>query len=543
MMHAWLSSLNEDQIATWANKGLLRRGKKTLANCEPESWQLQADQASADIDGHQQQLNGVGFDALSCNCAAFGPCHHLVSFVLGLQTRASQHNTEAADTSDDTVSEALPEPWLDGDVDGLESVLGKANIGKALRWLAWGYQAELEYRDDELIVSLDADQEVQLRIPRYGGLAASVCSCKASRCYHRALVVIQTRQQAGLAIPELAIRLLGEQESRRVQQVQHWLTALILQGNSSTGPAFIDQGEVLATELRQCDLPRPAKALQALVELLRQQQQRSHDTRQHIADRLANIWILLRGLQQHPTPRPWVELAGEHRQHYRHQRNRTVQAEAVEVWETLSGYRGFTLHLRDCHSGHYLSWSQARSQEQDVGWEPRSAWRDARLAEIPVQQLLKAPHRLISGWISREGRLSGREGTQLRRLDEPLSYPIRDKMELLQQRQQSLLSDPWRKPENTLAWLDIAHYDTIEQDKHQRLWRLDTRDSQGQSVILQGTIDRYGRKALDRMQARLLRHETIHAVFGSIWVEQGQLFIRPISILSGDNKTLVHLTL
>lgn len=44
--------------------------------------------------------------------------------------------------------------------------------------------------DIDLTEVIDDKKEFTVRIPRNGGLAASLCSCKSERCVHRALAVL-----------------------------------------------------------------------------------------------------------------------------------------------------------------------------------------------------------------------------------------------------------------------------------------------------------------------------------------------------------------
>jgi uncharacterized Zn finger protein len=87
MMQEWLRTLDDDAIADWANKGLLKRGAKALAAVDAGQWELAANQARAGIEGHVQTLAGAGFATLQCSCPAFGPCHHLCALLLGLRAR------------------------------------------------------------------------------------------------------------------------------------------------------------------------------------------------------------------------------------------------------------------------------------------------------------------------------------------------------------------------------------------------------------------------------------------------------------------------
>ncbi|MCW0038030.1 EAL domain-containing protein, partial [Acinetobacter baumannii] len=73
-------------------------------------------------------------------------------------------------------------------------------------------------------------------------------------CAHRALVALQARRLAGAPMPELPAHALEAGALQRLAQARQWLTGWVLQGRAGMSPAFLDQGEALATELRQADL-------------------------------------------------------------------------------------------------------------------------------------------------------------------------------------------------------------------------------------------------------------------------------------------------
>ena len=137
MMRQWLRALEDDAIADWANRGLLKRGAKALAIADTGRWQLEASHARADIEGHVQTLGAAGFATLQCSCPAYGPCHHLCAFLLGLRGRL-------ADTPALQEQAAAPAaPWLEGDAQAVSQAFGAAAQRKALRWMAQGFEAVL----------------------------------------------------------------------------------------------------------------------------------------------------------------------------------------------------------------------------------------------------------------------------------------------------------------------------------------------------------------------------------------------------------------
>ena len=536
-LQQWLRSLDEAQIGDWANKGLLRRGSKTLAACDPASWTLEEARASASIEGHQQQLTAVGFAALSCDCPAFGPCHHLTAFLLGLQARLASAPPPVADSS------AAPlTPWLDGEADSCQRAFGAPLTRRALGWLGSDCEAVIEMNEGGLVASLLDPEEATVRIPRSGGLAASTCSCKADRCAHRALVLLQLRREAGLPIPPVPEPGLDSEALARLQQLEDWLLALVLQGSSAIGPAFVDQGEALATALRQSDLPRPALALQALVQLLRDDQARRGGAAERLADALAAIWVLVRGLRASPLPRPFRELAGVLRRGYRRRDGLLLRAEGAEVWETLSGFRGFTIYLRELASGDCYRWSEARGREQDAQWQPLAAVRQhARLDGQRAAALFASVHRLDCGWVSSDGRLSARDGTRLQAQPDISTAPEpADPLALHARLREQRLADPWQQHNPEPHWLAISSAQTPVTDSASQRWQLTLTTSAGSALQLRLELDASGRRISQHIEQGLASGRTLAAIFGPLWLEAGQLHLRPVSLRWADSAALEH---
>ena len=64
---AWIKDLNEDYLADWANRGLLRRGRK-LAESQDASICVVAETGyQAEIEGQQQTLEAPSFEHLNCS--------------------------------------------------------------------------------------------------------------------------------------------------------------------------------------------------------------------------------------------------------------------------------------------------------------------------------------------------------------------------------------------------------------------------------------------------------------------------------------------
>ncbi|MBL8357038.1 MAG: hypothetical protein JNM01_19695 [Delftia acidovorans] len=544
MMQEWLRTLDDDAIADWASKGLLKRGAKALAAVDAGQWELAASQARAGIEGHVQTLAGAGFATLQCSCPAFGPCHHLCALLLGLRARLA-HETPA-----DGMAQAPAAPWLDGDAGAVAQAFGMGAQRKALRWMAQGFEAVLEEAPATLIGELSNPDEVTVRLPRAGGLAAASCSCKAAACAHRALVALQARRLAGAPVPQLPAHALEAGALQRLAQARQWLTGWVLQGRAGMSPAFLDQGEALATELRQADLPRPASVLNLLVRALRDERAGRAGAAERVAPLLAALWMLLRGLAQQPMPRPLSELAGVHRRSYRRVQGLCLHAVAAELWHARGGQRGFSVHLQDAASGRYLTWSASRAEGFDPEWEPARALDSETLGGLTARQLLQGPHVLLDGWASDDGRLSARDATRLAPAQATGPLPIQatgplpgadDPQALLQRHLQDLHADPWRQQPPLWARLQVAGSGLAQRDELLQRWTIALQSpAPGPSLSLVGDLHGMQGRAGDALRRELARGRVLREVFGRVAIAAGQLQIAVASVRWQDSAHWHH---
>lgn len=536
MMQDWLRTLDDEAIAGWANKGLLRRGAKTLASADVDShaWTLEAGRAAAQLEGHAQTLEGVGFAGLRCGCPAYGACHHLCAFLLGLRQRLASAAPAPSTAADEPAP--LAAPWLEGDAQSMPQVLGAAATRRALRWLAQGVQAGLSQGPLALVGELSDPEQATVRLPRAGGLAGAQCSCKAPACAHRALVVLQARREAGVPIPDLPADVLDAMALARLAQARHWMQALVLQGGAAMGPAFLDQGQALAIELRQADLPRPAGLLNVLVRTLRDQRAGRAGAAEALPPLLAALWMLLRGLAQQPLPRPLRELAGMHRRSYRRVDRLALRAIAAEVWRTRGGQRGFSVHFQDVAEGRYLCWSSSRSEGMDPDWQPAQALEHETLYGLGKGQLLQGLHVLAGGWVSDDGRLSTREGAHW--ADSPpggqaaaMQLPAPEEVLALQHAHAAQLrADPWRQQPPRWARLAVTGCGTLQDDAQRGHWALELTGAQGAGFTLSGMLQGPQGLCGQALRAGLLKGLVPQEVFGRVEFHAARLHLWPVAM-------------
>lgn len=412
-MQAWLRSLSEETLVSWANRGLFRRAQKLLEGEEPQSWLLEEGRAQAELDGHRQQLAGVGFEHLQCSCPAFGICHHQLCLLLGLHARLTVASVEG-NSNDNCAPVPMAEPWLVLDVDERLRLLGRPALTRAQRWLAQGVEAQLTVDDRLLLAVLDGPQQAEVMIPRAGGLPASLCSCRESRCAHRALVILQLAQAADPDSDLIASAALSNTQLQTLTALDHWLAELAAVGVSGGSSLFVARGEALATELLQADLPLPGRVLGRLVHML--DDERLGMAGSHVRllrQQLAELLAYRRALARTPLPQPLPQLAGVHRRRFVACEGLPLFCLAAECWETASGYQGYSLHFVSPQDGRCYSLSEARVKSLNPLWRAEEALAQATFAGQAAIKLLGMHCLLERGWVSEEGRLSNREGTRL----------------------------------------------------------------------------------------------------------------------------------
>lgn len=524
----WLQAQDEESIIAWANKGLLRRGQKTL-DASPPQLHLEADRASAQIDGFTQQLNGAGFNHLTCTCPTPGPCHHLCALLLALKSAAP---TQVAE-----LSPAEPY-WLSLPMAQLEAMFSAAAMKKAQVLMSQAVPVELQLQANALLARIQNLEEISVRLPLIGGIDDSTCSCRKSLCAHRALVILHARAEAGLDTPALAPPTLSEAAINQLTKLQHWILSLVMQGWGNTGPAFLDQGEALATELKQAQMPRVSVLVRQIVGLARSS--RRHNGEQ-FQPTLNSLWVLMSGLQQPQFPRPLKELTGSHRRTYRTVQSLTLQCAGVELWQTDSGFHGFSVYFWTPERAEFVIWSQARPIESDLEWEPADALKQASLGGVKLANLIQAPCKLLLGWLSADNRLSSRDETRLTAYSgRSASIPV-CALETIQSRWAKKISvDPWQLLNPEPERIKVTSQTPVQKLPGTQTWFLYLWDGSGCRLRVEGDLKGPQKQAFEQLSAS--PQIPIDEIFGVIHCNQGELVMRPVALHWRDDPRLYHLT-
>jgi hypothetical protein len=107
------------------------------------------------------------------------------------------------------------------------------------------------------------------------------------------------------------------------------------------------------------------------------------------------------------------QLAGVHRRQYQPVSQLELLCVGAECWTTASGFAGYSVYFLNPSSSGFYTYSQSRSQALNPGWQAPQAFAEDVFCGRQLRSLLGKRCQLLKGWVSGEGRLSGREGSQL----------------------------------------------------------------------------------------------------------------------------------
>ncbi|MBK1721268.1 hypothetical protein [Thiocystis violacea] len=543
---AWLAEIGDGDIEDWANKGLLRRGRKLAEAAGADGVAADGEQLIATLDGHRQRLRGAGFERLDCGCAALGPCHHLIAFLLLAKSRRVE--TAAAPAG----AEPSAPDWLLGDQAALTRQLGQAHVARAGRWMRLGLVPELEEGPGGWVGEVTERESYRVRMARSAGPEAATCTCGGARCAHRALVVLELRRRLGLFDPASVEDALSTEQTGALAAVERWMLQLATAGLTGVTLAATDQGRVLATAARQADLPRVGALLAGLLDLLEARQRgRSFAGARGIGERLAALRLLTAGLKKASPRVPLLRLTGVNRALYRKVSGLRLIGVAAEHWQGQQGQEGISLHCYAPREARWYRLSETRRpvQDQPRSWNPVESWNRGRWADGPLLRELPAAEVLLHlGWVSAEGRLSGRPGTRLehRALREPAAeLPIQTDFAAVRRRFAEAMADDLMAPPPRLpVVIRIAETAAPRLDTQSQWWTQRLTDAAGAGLTL-GILIRDPVNALkrQRMEAFGAGPARGRLIFGTLYRSPSGLVLDPIALLNDGAAAWTSLTL
>ena len=413
-----LQTLDDDALATLANRGLLRRARKDLEAETPQIRGVEGESVEVELGGETVRLAEHPANS-RCTCPAPGVCRHVLAALL--------HLRDASPTSDETVEatdadgheiETLPSPAEVfanlGDKE-LQKWAGKPLIRKATRYLASGPKVEIE-ADASLVVRFP-DRNVTCRWIPSGQLTGMLCSCQAETvCEHVVAAVLAYQASLGKRHVELEETVLqeaaGAPRSRTevLESVGTVLREIVSLGLARLSVASAQRLTTLAVSAHGVDLPRLERMLRSLanqIDLALRRDAQSSTTR--LLAQLARTEALRLGL----TKSQPVALVGQHRSQYFEVGQITLVGLGAQSWRSKGGYQGLTVYFWDQSQNAWATWSDSRPANQ-TGFSPEERF----LADGPwdgcdsPKEASRSILRLTRAWRNGQGRLSGRPATR-----------------------------------------------------------------------------------------------------------------------------------
>ncbi|GBC60571.1 hypothetical protein DENIS_1528 [Desulfonema ishimotonii] len=548
----WIIGLSDDYIVEWANKGLLRRGRKLAQKAGEGDFDIADDRIIGHLDGYAQTVDGVGFEHLRCDCPAAETCHHLTAFLLALRDRLPQTcpETPASDETDKNGSDARP--WLIPDAGEREKMLGRSVIRRAFRLMMQSVPVEVTENSDGLVAVVREKEVRTVRIPRSGGLDGAICSCKARQCVHKALAVLTVCRENGLIKPEeMATDALTPEQGGVIGQIENWLRSLLIQGVGNVSVSQIEQGESLATLARQADLPRIASQIKSVHQWLTDDQARAAHVRPDVLRfRLARIAAHLSALKTLPLPQPMQTLAGVHSRSYRIVHRLHLTGVGAEIWESPTGYCGFTLYLYAPDQKSWYRHTQARplAFAGENGWRPADEFRrNSWAGGAKYQAIPGASVEMVQGWVSPDLRLSAREGTRINGpipLEDFGNLPVFEDFPELAATYARFLSGNIFSDERFMPVIIAApSFEKAAFDPYQQLWSRTVTDRAGFPVHLRLELARAHAQQAVRVLENIDRSDALPRIFGLLSQRDGEMVLRPVSISIKTPSQWRHLSM
>ncbi|PWK51780.1 hypothetical protein [Pleionea mediterranea] len=527
----WLDSLTEEYIVTWANKGLVRRGKKLLTKQQVDQWKITENEVSAQIDGFTQKLSEDGFHGLSCSCAATELCHHLTCFLAGLLTFDWSQYLDS--------TEEAGEPWIISDKKALIDSLSSAAIERAIRWLQAGIKFDIELTDKALTATVYDNIDCEVYIPKTQSLASATCSCKKAKCEHIALVVLVQNGNQDVSGNDFHENSLSPEQLKTLQRSLLWLNELIVHGLSGMSKLHIQQASALATELKQSNFPVPSKMLTRLTQFLEEELngQLISNTKR-IRKAILPLHLHLNALTQTRLPQPLKDLAGEHKSLYIRYPKLWLDYVSCTLWETASGYHGYSIYFYSEEHDSYFSLSDARDINMQPGWRARYALQELQIGEYQLQNLKGKNIQFSNIWLNKDNRLSLRADTQIESTREfSISQKLSEQntesqiMHWMKHKKQNVFASDFTR----FAIIPVGAIENLEFDQYEHRWEsfFQSQDSRLKLII---PADGYG----NRTKTMLSRYPNPQGLFGQWITENDQLCFYPLSVI--NNRKIHSLT-
>jgi len=559
-----LKGIDDEALASVANKGLLRRAQKDLESAPPailavEEGCVQVQLADATVGVREMPSK------CSCSCPARGICRHILSALVYLRDSSDLAACDgpvqgtlfqddsggvAAFAATEAVDLPVPSP---AEVLGslsdqeLQTWAGKQLVRKALKVLA-----------ADLPVEIDASESFVLRFPTRnitcrwipgGGLQGMICSCQAEGvCEHVVTAILA--YQVSLGKRQVTVEQASLTESRGAPRTRTEVLAsvgtvlreMLSLGLARLSAATAQRLTTLAVSAHGVDLPRLERMLKTLadeVQLALRRDAQSNSA--NLVAQAARVEALRTALAKNAS----AALVGQHRSQYYDVGQITLVGMGAQRWRSKGGYHGVTVYFWDESRKDWATWSESRPVSQtafDGASRFRSAgpWEGCRSPQEAAESVL----RLSQACRNSQGRVSGRSATRalLMGPSRPREVPgaITAWTELTEQAKRLFGGGLGERNEGLELVLLVpktwgpGFYDTLRQELVRPV-----ADEAGRVVNLWLPFTPENEAGVEFLEG----HDTAETfgLLGALQLVAGQVCVQPISLYVEDR--IVHLTL
>ena len=402
-----LAPFDEAALAALANKGIVRRAARDVAEGKAVLVSRDGDAAEVAADGETVRIDAGGPTKARCTCPAPGICRHKLAAILLLQAGGdAAPAAPGEDRADALIAEiaAIPEATL-------RRFAGRAGWRAALELAEAG--AEIVADGTALVIRL-AGEEHEVRY--LGGLGIDGMVSKASPARRKPLhaaALIAVRLHAGVepdaapaeaATPEPVFAL----DPAFLAEVRATLAEACRSALSFAPVALEERLFTLSVSSRADALPRLGAILRAIARAIRERRTRSFRfDPDRTLDLIATADAIARALPVVADPAGRAALLGTARQVYGDVGALRLHGLGAETWAIEGGGRGVTAFLYAPDHDRWFTLSLARGAGQDPTFDPARAFAsEAVLGAHTLASLSNAELAAEGVAASPQGRLS-----------------------------------------------------------------------------------------------------------------------------------------
>lgn len=564
-----LETLNDEALASLANRGLVRRAQKDLEAARPGILGIEADRARVQLADAVVDVLAI-VSKSTCSCPATGVCRHILAALVFLRDDTDWGREEAS-TAKEASRDVAVAPDLTGlassrapevapvaatspsdvlgalDDDAIQQWAGKATFRKGLKALAARPQVEIETAP-ALVIRFPA-RNITCRWMPGTGLEGLICSCRAEFvCEHVVTALLAYQVSLGkrkIASEEAVLKeSAGAPRSRAevLASVATVLREIVALGLARVSEASAQRLTTLAVSAHGVDLPKLERMLKTLADELRLALKRdAQASSANLLLQTARVEALRAGLSR-GFP---AGLVGQHRTRYHEVGQIKLHGLGAQKWRSQGGYQGLTLYFWDESRQGWSTWSESRPLDQ-AGFDPAGRYEGDGPWDgcASVREAARSIVQLSGAWRNPHGRLSGRASTRAMVIapSRPQEIPgAVSRWPELSERAKRLFSGSLGERTENLELAVLTPkvwgpplYDSLRQELVRPVL-----DEDGRSVDLWLPFTEENETAVRLLE----QHDACetYGLLGALRLVAGRLRVQPVSLFAGEQIVNVNL--